>query len=195
MTAGRFPGHTNEEPSRPVSATPPDVFQRMMSQRNMSAPGQSPHDVSRYLGVRSSSAVSQVVSATSAIKRTRMNVMRRNIWREMLTHEQFGGGEADAGRAAGDETGLAVAAGDTCLGCELISFHGIKPGARPQRAVKPPSTIRSCPVTNDAAGELSQSTAVATSSGVPTRPIGCCAAIYFFASSPPEPIARSNISV
>jgi hypothetical protein len=39
-------------------------------------------------------------------------------------------------------------------------------------AIMPPSTAMVCPVTNDAASEQSHTTASATSSGVPRRPIG-----------------------
>src|SRR5262249_6739793 len=62
-------------------------------------------------------------------------------------------------------------------------------------AVYPPSTVMSWPVTNAAPGELSQSTALAISSGVPMRPTGVCVAIVFFISVSPSPKARSNISV
>ena len=48
---------------------------------------------------------------------------------------------------------------------------------------------------NAAPGELSQSTALAISSGVPMRPTGFCAAIVLFTSVSPSPNARSNISV
>ena len=51
------------------------------------------------------------------------------------------------------------------------------------------------PVMNAAPGELSQSTALAISSGVPMRPTGVCVAIVFFMSVSPSPKARSNISV
>ena len=49
-------------------------------------------------------------------------------------------------------------------------------------ALKPPSTIMSWPVVEAAPGELSQRTALAISSGVPTRPAGLCASIAFFLS-------------
>jgi len=49
-------------------------------------------------------------------------------------------------------------------------------------AVYPPSTMMSWPVVNAAPGELSQSTALAISSGVPMRPTGFCVAIVFFTS-------------
>ena len=62
-------------------------------------------------------------------------------------------------------------------------------------AVYPPSTVMSWPVMNAAPGELSQSTVLAISSGVPMRPIGVCVAIVFFMSVSPSPKARSNISV
>src|SRR5262249_49617956 len=42
-------------------------------------------------------------------------------------------------------------------------------------ATIPPSTVIVCPVTNDAASEHNQTTASATSSGVPTRPTGSLA--------------------
>src|SRR5258705_10056582 len=48
------------------------------------------------------------------------------------------------------------------------------------------------PVGNAAPGELSQSTALAISFGVPMRPTGFCAAIVFFTSVSPSPKARSN---
>ena len=41
------------------------------------------------------------------------------------------------------------------------------------RAIKPPSTGSACPVTNEAASEQSHTTAWATSSGWPIRPMGC----------------------
>ena len=62
-------------------------------------------------------------------------------------------------------------------------------------ALKPPSMIMSCPVVNAAPGELNQRTALAISSGVPTRPSGFCASIAFLMSVSPSPKARSNISV
>jgi hypothetical protein len=62
-------------------------------------------------------------------------------------------------------------------------------------AVYPPSTMMSWPVVNAAPGELSQSTALAISSGVPMRPTGFCVAIVFFTSVSPSPKVRSNISV
>src|SRR5712691_3984317 len=39
-------------------------------------------------------------------------------------------------------------------------------------ATSPPSMLMACPVTNEAASEQSQTTASATSSGAPTRPMG-----------------------
>jgi len=42
---------------------------------------------------------------------------------------------------------------------------------------------------NAAPGELSQSTALAISSGVPMRPTGVCVAIVFFMSVSPSPKA------
>jgi hypothetical protein len=62
-------------------------------------------------------------------------------------------------------------------------------------AVYPPSTMMSWPVVNAAPGELSQSTALAISSGVPMRPAGVYVAIVFFTSVSPSPKDRSNISV
>ena|SRR5271165_70349 len=62
-------------------------------------------------------------------------------------------------------------------------------------AVYPPSTMMSWPVVKAAPGELSQSTALAISSGIPMRLIGVCDAIVLFISVSPLPKARSNISV
>src|SRR5262249_53456270 len=44
-----------------------------------------------------------------------------------------------------------------------------------QPAIRPPSTRTSEPVVNDEAGDSSQTTAAATSCGLPRRPIGICA--------------------
>jgi hypothetical protein len=55
--------------------------------------------------------------------------------------------------------------------------------------------MMSWPVVNAAPGELSQSTALAISSGVPMRPAGVCVVIVFFMSVSPSPKVRSNISV
>src|SRR6201987_6547060 len=53
-------------------------------------------------------------------------------------------------------------------------------------AVYPPSTVMSWPVGNAAPGELSQSTALAISSGVPMRPTGVCVEIVFSTSVSPR---------
>src|SRR5262249_3736943 len=55
--------------------------------------------------------------------------------------------------------------------------------------------MMSWPVMNAAPGELSQSTALAISSGVPMRPTGVCVPIVFFISVSPSPKGRSNIAV
>ena len=62
-------------------------------------------------------------------------------------------------------------------------------------AVYPSSTMISWPVVKPAPGELSQSTALAISSGMPMRPIGVWDAIVFFISVSLLPKAGSNISV
>jgi hypothetical protein len=59
--------------------------------------------------------------------------------------------------------------------------------------VKPPSTGSVWPVTNDAASDASHSTAAATSSGLPMRPMGCRPSNCFRMSS--EVTKRLNMSV
>jgi hypothetical protein len=79
-----------------------------------------------------------------------------------------------------------ASAKSTCLFCDGTSARksaeqSTTPGDRfvvsGYCAVYPPSTMMSWPVMNAAPGELSQSTALAISSGVPTRPTGVCVAI------------------
>src|SRR5205085_11196559 len=60
--------------------------------------------------------------------------------------------------------------------------------------VWPPSITMACPVTNAAASEHSQTTAVAISSGVPMRPTGSCAITLSRPSEVP-PLKRSIIGV
>src|SRR5215467_12950322 len=60
-------------------------------------------------------------------------------------------------------------------------------------ATSPPSMLMACPVTNEAASEQSQSTASATSSGVPTRPMGSMAMMRALSSGSLKP--RSVIGV
>jgi hypothetical protein len=43
---------------------------------------------------------------------------------------------------------------------------------------RPPETVMSLPVMNDAAGEISHDTVVAISSGRPMRPIGLCGDLF-----------------
>src|SRR5215831_15375707 len=56
-------------------------------------------------------------------------------------------------------------------------------------ATSPPSTLMACPVTNEAASEQSHTTVSATSSGVPTRPMGSLATICAFCSGSLKPLA------
>src|SRR3954470_3859366 len=55
-----------------------------------------------------------------------------------------------------------------------------------QWAVKPPSTGKPTPITKLAPGLHSQSTAAATSSALPRRPIDCCFMISVMASAWPD---------
>jgi len=53
-----------------------------------------------------------------------------------------------------------------------FKIRQLRASAHDYRAAKPPSNCKQCPVMNDAAPEQSQTTAPATSSRVPNRPIG-----------------------
>src|SRR5215813_14059971 len=56
-------------------------------------------------------------------------------------------------------------------------------------ATSPPSMLMACPVTNEAASEQSHTTASATSSGVPTRPMGSVAMMRALSSGSLKPLS------
>jgi hypothetical protein len=84
---------------------------------------------------------------------------------------------ASIGMQARDPTSDAIEGEEHKMGAERIMRRFIV-----YWALKPPSTRMSWPVVKAAPGELSQRTALAISSGVPTRPTGFCASIAFFMS-------------
>ena len=55
----------------------------------------------------------------------------------------------------------------------------INTGQTPLKTLKPPSTGITAPVTNDAVSLASHRTVPATSSGLPSRPIGVCSMMRF----------------